>query len=329
MPQLSSSPSPSIILTQNLKNFRTVITPYLPPPIIKLISTTNEYLKPYTDEGFMIIIFTALICYIVYILLCVVKRLFQSRYSVLNDDDDDVMGLLSKNNKNKKVVNVDISSTILLCGISGSGKTLLFHKLSQLQATEEEEDSIPSLVTVPSLKAAEEYVTCTSTATTNNDKASSTSATIRLIDFPGHASLRSSIPLSITNKIIFLLDSSKSITESAHFLFHILTTTTPSKQQGQILIVCNKEDLPLAKNLKRIKLQLRTELERLRKVKVASTLDHDGMNDDSNNSVLVLPKNSIDLDTCDGLQYKLSFVQSSSISLNHEGFHEIKDFVFN
>jgi len=277
------------ILTRNLKRIRVTVTPYLPPPVIKLITTTNTSLKPYTnnDEGFMILLFTLLVAYIIYTILTTIKRIFQSRYNVLADDDDDVIGLLSK----KK----DVSSTVLLCGISGSGKTVLFHKLSECKDV---------VTTLPSLKAAEEYVT-------NNE------TTIQLIDYPGHPTLRSSLPLLYPTKILFLLDSSKSITESAHFLFHILTTKITTTQK-EMLIVCNKADLPLAKNLKRIKLQLRTELERLRKVKVSSL----GEDDDD---LVVVPKKSFDLDTSEGLQYNLSFLQSSCVG-DHVGFQEIQNF---
>merc|ERR1712157_173643 len=102
---------------------------------------------------------------------------------------------------------------------------------------------------------------------------------------------------------------SKSITESAYLFYTLL------EHSKKVLVVCNKADLQLAKNMKRLKLQIRTELERLRKARLGSL--------NSEEKEILSP--SFNLDTSEGLPCKISFVQSSSVT-EHEGLQEIRRF---
>jgi hypothetical protein len=119
---------------------------------------------------------------------------------------------------------------------------------------------------------------------------------IRCIDYPGymniydttyntfiihnknHPSLSSS---SSPTRIVLVVDATQSVTTCAEILFHLFTilynsyctTTNDNKStkkkeivtmmKSSIFVACHKQDHSKAKNEKRIKIQLRTELERL------------------------------------------------------------------
>ena len=103
--------------------------------------------------------------------------------------------LISKSNIDldetlKLDTNANVDTTVVLCGPSNSGKTVLFHRIMNQKA----------VATVTSIEMNHELLD-------NN---------IRLVDYPGHPSLRSNLLELLKNisselRVILVLDSSKSV----------------------------------------------------------------------------------------------------------------------
>jgi signal recognition particle receptor subunit beta len=189
---------------------------------------------------------------------------------------------------------------------------------------------------------------------------------IRLVDYPGHKTLFAKLlglllpttwngsgsgsgSSSGNIRALLVVDSTKSVGEAAWILYKILThgkfvqewndktttTTTTNRKKSndkgglQIMVVCNKSDESNAKNWRRIKIQLRNELEALRKVSTccvvsaaaAAAADHD-------EEEFLLTGKSIDLDDLskNGVKgVKLSFMSYSAKTGN--GWKDLCDFV--
>lgn len=186
---------------------------------------------------------------------------------------------------------------------------------------------------------------------------------IRLVDYPGHKTLFAKLlglllPTTWNGsgsgniRALLVVDSTKSVGEAAWILYKILThgkfvqewndkttTTTTTKNNKksndkgglQIMVVCNKNDESNAKNWRRIKIQLRNELDALRKVSTccvvsdaaaaATAADHD-------EEEFLLTGKSIDLDDLskNGVKgVKLSFMSYSAKTGN--GWKDLCDFV--
>jgi len=301
---------------QVLEAFRIAVTPYLPPPVILAIRKVDEL---FGTEASMMIFFTL----ITVMLLNIILSRSSTRKAV---EDEQVMGLTQINKKS-------VSGTCLICGPSGGGKTALFHTLCAKDDKNRKDFDIHCSgsreihhLVVTSMKASEGLVDF-----------DSSKKSIRLIDFPGHNSLLTSLPsaaLQHSNCVLLVLDSSKSISEAANVLYLLLTDQHTVKswknyeKKLPIMVVCNKTDLPVAKNYKRIKLQLRSELERLRKVRSSAVT---GMDSGKVQDIIPLgdPGKNLDLDTCNGLPCTLSFVSISCIkkSDGQEGLNDVREFI--
>jgi hypothetical protein len=173
------------------------------------------------------------------------------------------------------------------------------------------------------------------------------------VDYPGHAALQSQLSSVVKDcqRIVLVLDSTKSVAEAATVLYQILTDASCGEQRKNnttvvpILLACHKSQLPGAKNWRRLKIQLRTELERLRKVKSAVTISYHGQTMEDNDTplqengislssspveLLGIQRKSLDLDqlgpdSCATL-HCLS-VHSSNIRTTQVGLEELNDFV--
>lgn len=89
---------------------------------------------------------------------------------------------------------------------------------------------------------------------------------LQIIDIPGHERLRYKYfdQYKNTTKIVaYVIDSitiQKEIRDVAEFLYNILTDPVILKNSTRIIIICNKQDLPLAKRCNAIKSILEREL---------------------------------------------------------------------
>eukprot|EP00586_Coscinodiscus_wailesii_P019079 CAMPEP_0172517842 /NCGR_PEP_ID=MMETSP1066-20121228/288339_1 /TAXON_ID=671091 /ORGANISM="Coscinodiscus wailesii, Strain CCMP2513" /LENGTH=313 /DNA_ID=CAMNT_0013300023 /DNA_START=84 /DNA_END=1022 /DNA_ORIENTATION=+ len=299
-----------------LTTIRLTITPYLPPPVISAIKSIDANTADITDEASMLLLITFLLAFITYQSITIVTNNWKRKgYDAA--EDDDVMELTSKN----KTRGASFSETVLICGPCGAGKTILFHIL----CGDDDDASVAALQPLPptvmSMKAAEGLVV--SLPNSSQRRLRQEELPIRLIDYPGHPSLRASLPgvaLRRSDRVLFVLDSSKSVTEGANVLYLILTDPRvyqnwkSSGNKLKLLVVCNKSDLNGAKNSKRIKIQLRTELERMRKVRLGG--GGSGVDEREEGEVVVplgVVGKSLDLDGCEDLPCDVSFVSVSCV----------------
>jgi small GTP-binding protein len=198
---------------------------------------------------------------------------------------------------------VKFDETVLLCGAMGSGKTTLLHRLL---FEKEGNWELPQTVTstIPNIG----YL--------NNN----TMGVVRIIDYPGHSSqLSSTIASSEVSRMVFAIDATYPVTDAVLLLYKSILTNPKAWRDNnslQILVVCTKTDLKGSKNYKRIKIQIRNELERLRKVdSVVGTNNGEGS----------LKGKNIDLDDL-GVPIRLYFVE---VALGHEdvGMDSVREFV--
>jgi signal recognition particle receptor subunit beta len=230
---------------------------------------------------------------------------------VLYDEDD---GHLVTFQSKKGGSSTDEREFCLLCGTTNSGKTTVFNALLLF---DEQWQKHPMPITVTSMKALEGSI------------ALPDGQSIRVVDFPGHLRLLHGLPrmASMADRILFFLDSTKPVREAATILYLLLTnhriqnawkakSGLHNDYKMPILIACTKADLPRSKNCLRIKLQLKQELERMRKAKLARVdaeqrqeLDLQESNADADETDIPLgsPDRNLDLDTCEDLPCQLTF----------------------
>lgn len=135
------------------------------------------------------------------------------------------------------------SSSVLLVGPCGAGKTLLYYRLGQDEACE----------TVSSMRPNETKL--------ENEGLS-------LVDYPGHHRLRGHLGEELKRcvKIVFVVDASAMAQQAkpaAELLFQVLTSF--QHKGPSMLLLCNKSDKATAKTPQRVKLMMMNEIETLRK----------------------------------------------------------------
>lgn len=213
------------------------VVPYLPPPVIKGWRQVDPLLEPYLGlEPTVTLVGSLLLGVLVWQVLKILSSLSSGR-AIVDDDDDQVIA--SSHQKQ------DFAATILLCGPTNAGKTRLFYQLCFGET---------NVRTVMSLRA-------------NVDVSPETR--IRFIDYPGHSSLQSPQFLEILDTargIVLVLDTTQRVDSVADVLYQLLAYADKKKRVLDVFVACHKADVQNAKNWRRIKIQLRTELERLLKV---------------------------------------------------------------
>ncbi|KAJ9677771.1 hypothetical protein PVL29_022639 [Vitis rotundifolia] len=147
------------------------------------------------------------------------------------------------------------SNTIILAGLSGSGKTVLFHQLrdgSSHQGTVTSTDTNEAtfvLQTDPFWKGKRRL--------------------IHLVDVPGQSHLRPKLNKYLPQAagLIFLVDGLEFLRHCpaiAEYLMDILTNATVVKRKIPVLIVCNKTDKVTAHTKEFIQKLLEREIQKLR-----------------------------------------------------------------
>ncbi|XP_072949100.1 signal recognition particle receptor subunit beta [Epargyreus clarus] len=158
--------------------------------------------------------------------------------------------------------------SVLFTGLSDSGKTLLFVRLAYSQYR-------PTFTSMR--ENVEEYVT------SNN--------TLRIVDLPGQERLRNKFFDQYKNSakaIVYVVDSvtfQKEIRDVAEYLYTILQDPVVQSNCPPLLILCNKQDQPMAKGSQVIKSFLEKEINLVRVTKSSQLQSVDPS--ESNNTAYV------------------------------------------
>ncbi|KAL7530295.1 hypothetical protein ACHAWF_003324 [Thalassiosira exigua] len=332
--------------------------PYLPPPLLRFLHVTDAYFHRHheslindycSDEPSMAILSALFLAYIVCRSIQGMWASTTTRSTAhLAGHEDTVLGGLAKakvgRGVSKQRGNQDsggydpppFRETVVLCGASNSGKTALLHYLCHGM---EKENAWDPPMTVTSLSANVGYV-CPWEGTHEDDKSGADA--IRIIDYPGHPSLSSELTSmlfpSATARLVFAMDSTQPVAVGAALLYQSILTHSKVreswKNEGKklvILVVCTKNDAKGAKNYKRMKIQLRNELDKMRKVDLAikdgSSL---GGENGSLKATLNVKGKSIDLDNLGDVPASLHFIESGfGMSSGKGGLQAIHEFVLN
>ncbi|KAM5584664.1 hypothetical protein ABKV19_004166 [Rosa sericea] len=157
------------------------------------------------------------------------------------------------------------ANTILMTGLSGSGKTVLFYQLR---------DGSSHQGTVTSMEPNEGTFVLHSEKSKNGKL-----KPVHLVDVPGHSRLRPKLDefLPQAAGIVFVVDSVEFLPNcraASEYLYDILTKANVVKKKIPILIVSNKTDKVTAHSKEFIRRQLEKELDKLRASRSAiSTAD--------------------------------------------------------
>ncbi|KAM3289137.1 hypothetical protein P3S67_017424 [Capsicum chacoense] len=148
------------------------------------------------------------------------------------------------------------SSTILLNGLGGSGKTFLFNKLS---------DGSAHQGTVTSMEPNEDsFILRAETYKKRKNRP------VRVADVPLHSRLCPKLDkfspqaAGIVFLIIFSITDSNMLTSRKRYLYEILTKETVVKKKIPVLLLCNKVDKTTAHTKEFIREQLEKEIDKLR-----------------------------------------------------------------
>ena len=257
-------PSPQQVIRQHL-------TPYLPPPVIRTMDqVVDPFLEPYVGRDGSITLGTTI--GVAWVVLSLVRflsaRLLSKNAGKAIADDDDHDNVDSELMAASKTTE-SYDATVLLCGPTSAGKTRLFYELCHGER---------NVQTLMSIKPNIGVVTMAS----SSDGDESSSSKIRYMDWPGHSSLldKALRPILLSRpRIVLVLDATQPVAPAADCLDQLLSFYYSPKSRKAasipIFVACHKKDFPKAKNAKRIQLQLRTELERILKVRAAHSSSED------------------------------------------------------
>ncbi|PKU74648.1 signal recognition particle receptor subunit beta-like [Dendrobium catenatum] len=162
-------------------------------------------------------------------------------------------------------VNRSKANTIIIAGLSGSGKTILFYQLR---------DGSSHQGTVTSMEPNDGVFVLHSEV----DKKDKTKP-VRMVDVPGHSRLRPKLDefLPQAAGLIFVVDALDflpNVRVVAEYLYDILTKASIVKKKIPVLILCNKSDKVTAHSKEFIRKQLEKEIDKLRTSRTAiSTAD--------------------------------------------------------
>lgn len=204
---------------------RRVVLPYFPPPLVRTIDHADPLLKPYVGDEASITILGSLL--LAYLLYSLLKVASFSGKAIVDEEEE----ALTKSLQHKS-----FSQTVLLMGPPRAGKTRLFYQLCH---------DLLGAKTAISLRPNVGFKDET-----------------RFMDYPGHLSL-SALPSDIlSSRILLLLDATQPAASSAEVFLQLLIA---APKKPTVVVLCHQSDKAGAKNAKRLRLQLRTEMERLLK----------------------------------------------------------------
>lgn len=147
------------------------------------------------------------------------------------------------------------SNTIVLTGLSGAGKTVIFYQLR---------DGSSHQGTVTSMEPNEGTFVLHSEKTKNGK-----TKPVHLVDVPGHSRLRPKLDefLPQAAGIVFVVDALEFLPNcraASEYLYDLLTKASVVKKKIPVLILCNKTDKVTAHTKEFIRKQLEKEIDKLR-----------------------------------------------------------------
>ncbi|KAK9277024.1 hypothetical protein L1049_006563 [Liquidambar formosana] len=151
-------------------------------------------------------------------------------------------------------------NTIVLTGLSGSGKTVLFYQL---------QDGSSHQGTVTSMDPNEGcFVLHSETSKKGKLKP------VHVVDVPGHSRLRPKLDefLPQAAGVVFVVDALEFLSNcraASEYLYDILTKASVVKKKVPVLILCNKTDKVTAHTKEFIRKQLEKEIDKLRASRTA------------------------------------------------------------
>ncbi|GAB2269830.1 hypothetical protein Dimus_004748 [Dionaea muscipula] len=165
-----------------------------------------------------------------------------------------ILSLIVRLSRRKK------SNTIVLFGLSGSGKTVLFYRLK---------DGSSHLGTVTSMEPNEGTFVLHS----ETDKKGKIKP-VHIVDVPGHSRLRPKLDdyLPQSAGLVFVVDALEFLSTcrlASEYLYDILTKATVVKKVVPVLILCNKTEKVTAHSKEFIRRQLEKEIDKLRASRTA------------------------------------------------------------
>ena len=169
-----------------------------------------------------------------------------------------------------------VRERLLIVGPVSSGKTSLYYRLlsGDMRETVSSVDLNQTRDKV-SVKVPLEILPGGSDRTPEGEeKETFEEFSIALTDIPGHYNFRSEITqkLPSAKAIVIILDSKDKAKygEAAEILYDVLGDIDIISDEVPILVACNKQDLAFAKNALKMERDLTTEIEQIRKVRMAT-----------------------------------------------------------
>ncbi|CAK9158159.1 unnamed protein product [Ilex paraguariensis] len=189
------------------------------------------------------------------------------------------------------------SDTIILSGLSGSGKTVLFYQLR---------DGSSHQGTVTSMEP-NEGVFVLHSETTKKGKIKP----VRIVDVPGHSRLRPKLDDYLVRAagIVFVVDALEFLPNcrsASEYLYDILTKFIVVKRKIPVLILCNKVDKVTAHTKEFIRKQLEKEIDKLRESRTAVSSA-----DIANDFTLGVPGEAFAFTQCDN---KVTVAEASGLT---------------
>jgi GTPase SAR1 family protein len=280
-----SSPPPRLWQT----TVRQRITPYLPPPVVVAMRQMDPHLEPYMGGPEPSMTLMGTLCLVVFLWHC---QTWQWRRRRTNKATNGNGGAIQDETNDDELAASDqpYDATVLLCGPPLAGKTCLFYQLLQSPSSTPQQQQHNSSTTsstsictrtVSSIKATTGFLVETSATTTTNKNTKGKRATIwRYLDTPGHWGASKLVSTVVEqesiDRLVLVLDSTQPVSKAADYLYALLLHQQQqqhqkSKAQSSIVVACHKSKHLKAKNVRRLKLQLRNELERLSKLDTTTT----------------------------------------------------------
>lgn len=240
---------------------RQKLTPYLPPPVVVAMRRLDPQLEPYVGPEGSVTIFGSLL--LAWLMIRVVRLATSVAAGggrgggrAVQEDAHDHAILPSD------ATNRHFDQTMLLCGPSLAGKTSIFYGLIGSAGETPGRNGTSNLASIRTVRSIRSNTGFLETA---NGK------TWRILDTPGHwgpQKLLDATPTGQVDRMVLVVDATQPVASAADYLYAlVMASRTPDGRAGggswNLAIVSHKNDHPKAKNPRRIKLQLRSELERL------------------------------------------------------------------